>query len=232
MSRWRAIIFDLDDTLYDERQYVLSGFYAVARWAQAELGLPVAESYADLAGLYAGGVRGSTFDQWLAARGLPAAELTPRLVAAYREHEPQLLPFPEAPALLARLRAGHRLGLVSDGYLAVQRRKLAALGLAPLLDAVVFSDELGRACWKPSPAPFEEVCRRLGVAPVEAVYVADNPAKDFAGPRRIGMASIWARWPGGEYTGREPAGPEFAPDWTISGLAELPGLLEETRGAL
>lgn len=229
MSRWRAIVFDLDDTLYDERQYVLSGFYAVARWVQAELGIPAAESYADLAGLYAQGVRGSTFNQWLTARGLPA-ELTPRLVETYREHEPQLRPFPEAPELLARLRADHRIGLVSDGYLGVQQRKLSALGLAPLLDAVVFSDELGRECWKPSPAPFEEVCRRLAVAPADAVYVADNPAKDFTGPRRVGMASIWVCWPGGEYTGRAPAGPDFAPDWTISGLAELPGLLEETGG--
>lgn len=229
MSRWRAIVFDMDDTLYDERQYVLSGFHAVARWAEAELGLPAAASYAELAGLYAQGVRGSTFDQWLTAHGLPTIELTPRLVAVYREHEPTLRPFPEVADLLAQLRYDHRLGLVSDGYLEVQRRKLAALGLAPLLDAVVFSDELGRASWKPSPAPFEAVCRRLDVAPVDAVYVADNATKDFAGPRRIGMASIWVRWPGGEYTAREPLGPEHAPDWTISSLAELPGLLDEAR---
>jgi putative hydrolase of the HAD superfamily len=228
VSRWRAIIFDLDDTLYAERQYVLSGFGAVARWAEAELGLPAAESYAALAGLYAQGVRGSTFDQWLAQRGLPGAELTPRMVAAYRAHAPELRPFPEAPALLAQLRRDHRLGLVSDGYLDVQRRKLAALGLEPLLDAVVFSDELGRVCWKPSPAPFVEVCRRLGVAPTEAIYVADNPAKDFAGPRSLGMASVWSRWPDGEYTAREPLGPAYAPDWIIGGLGELPGLLEKT----
>jgi putative hydrolase of the HAD superfamily len=221
VSSWQAIIFDLDDTLYPERDYVLSGFRAVAQWAASHAAIPADTGYASLHELFAQGVRGDTFNRWAAMHGHDPATLVPECVRAYREHQPALTPFAGVPALLASLRQHYKLGLVSDGYLGVQRRKLAGLQLAASFDAVVFSDELGRAAWKPSPQPFEEVARRLGIAPSAAVYVADNPAKDFLGARRAGMASIWLRRPGGEYTHLDPATPAHAPDLTVATLPEL-----------
>jgi FMN phosphatase YigB (HAD superfamily) len=96
---------------------------------------------------------------------------------------------------------------VSDGHLAVQERKLAALGLAGYFDAIVWSDEWGRGAWNPSPRPFEVVLARLGVDAARAIYVADNVTKDFLGARRWGMATIWVRRPGGEYASRDPPHP-------------------------
>ena len=234
MTPWRAIIFDLDDTLYPERAYVLSGFAAVAHWAEAALGIPAAPGYAALERLFAQGVRGDTFNTWLAAHGIPTGDgenkvegATPssnvvaKLVEVYREHTPHLAPFPEVPPLLGRLSQNYRLGLVSDGYLAVQQRKWAALGLEQFFGAVVFSDELGRAHWKPSPRPFEVVTQRLGVPPETAVYVADNPKKDFLGARRAGLGAVWLRRPDGEYTALEPPTPDHAPSVTIAELGAL-----------
>lgn len=220
--RWPAVIFDLDDTLYPERAFVLSGFSAVAAWlAQQDV---LDNSYAELAALYESGVRGDTFDRWLASRGLPPS-LAPQMVQVYRAHQPVIQPFPGVPALLARLRSRCRLGLVSDGYLAVQQRKLAALGLAGYFDAVVFSDAWGRAAWKPSTRPFEEVLARLDVAAAGAAYVADNASKDFFGARQLGMAAIWLRRPGGEYAHLDPPTPAHAPDLTIASLDELEPIL-------
>lgn len=222
MNKWRAIVFDLDDTLYPERDYVLSGFRAAALWAQAHLEIRAETGYEELKQLYEQGVRGDTFDRWLGSHSRSDRELVAALVQVYREHEPVLTPFPEVVPVLSALRKTHRLGLVSDGYLDVQQRKWKALKLAEYFDAVVFSDALGRVAWKPSPLPFEAALRQLKIStPVDAIYVADNPSKDFLGPRQLGMYTIRVRRAGGEYARREPLTPEHAPNITVADLAGL-----------
>lgn len=220
MSAWRGIVFDLDDTLYPERDYVLSGFRAVAAWASHHLGLPAEQGFSELRSLFERGVRGDTFDRWLGAHGL-APYLAKQLVSVYREHQPVLVPFAGVADLLDALGEKHSLGLLTDGYLAVQRRKLAALDLAHHFDAAVFSDELGREAWKPSPEPYREILDRLGMASSEAVYVADNPLKDFLGARRVGMSTVRFRCAGGEYARLEPPTCEHAPDAEVSSIDEL-----------
>ena len=226
MSRWQAIVFDLDDTLYPEREYVLSGFRAVAAWAEAHLGIPSGDGFAELRDLFERGVRGDTFDRWLSARAMEPRDLVPQLVRAYREHEPLLAPFPEVPQLLHSLHQSHRLGLLSDGYLAVQQRKLAALGLAHHFDAIVFSDEWGRQAWKPSTTPFEAILERLECAASQTAYVGDNPLKDFLGARRAGLFTVWVHRSGGEYAAQSPPAAEYAPDLTIDGLSTLRAVIQ------
>jgi putative hydrolase of the HAD superfamily len=225
VSKWQAIVFDLDDTLYPERDFVLSGFRAVAQWVETHLSVQRDQGYANLCALYESGVRGDTFNRWLAAQGITGEALIPQLVQVYRQHPPCLIPFHEAPELLIRLHRHYRLGLVSDGYLDVQRRKLAALGLEPHFDAIVFSDEWGRDAWKPSIKPFQAVLHRLDVTPSSAIYVADNPLKDFLGARQVGMFTVRIQHPGGEYAYLAPPTPQHAPDHTINKLTELERLL-------
>ena len=227
MNRWQAVVFDLDDTLYPERDFVLSGFRAVARWGESRLGIPADAGYDELRGLYESGVRGETFNHWLGQHGVDAAPLVPEIVDVYRQHEPSLRPFPCVPGLLARLRRDHRVGLVGDGYRDVQERKLNALGIRHLFDAVVFSDEWGRHAWKPSTAPFVAVLEQLGVTAASTVYVADNPNKDFIGARRTGIHTIQLLRPDGEYAGSAAPTPDHAASHVINDLAELEGILEQ-----
>ena len=229
MSGWQAVVFDLDDTLYPERDYVLGGFRAVAAWAEAQLGIPTAQGFAELNHLFAQGSRGDTFDRWLAAHGRPADDLVPQLLQVYRGHEPALVPFAGVPELLASLGRRYRLGLVSDGYLAVQQRKLAALHLAQHFDAVIFSDAWGRTAWKPSAKPFEAVLQRLAVEAAKAVYVADNPAKDFVGARQVGMFTLRLRQTGGEYAQLSPPSAGHAPDLTVACLVGLEQVLMSSQ---
>lgn len=229
MSNWRAIVFDLDDTLYLERDYVFSGFRAVASWAAKPLAIPVEQGYAELVDLFTAGVRGDTFDRWLAGHRQPPS-LVPQLVDVYRQHEPVLRPLPGIPALLASLRRQVALGLVSDGYLEVQRRKLAALGLAHYFDAIVFSDQWGREAWKPSLRPFTIVTELLAVTGSEAVYIADNPAKDFLGARQAGLHTIWLRHSGGDYVDQAPPTAAHAADIVVDSLALLSNVLRPHLG--
>lgn len=232
MGKWQAVVFDLDDTLYPERDYVLSGFQAVAGWAAIHLQIPKEVGFAELKGLFEQGVRGDTFNRWLAAHNLPEHDAISQMVQVYRRHIPEIAPFPDVPEVLAALRRRYRLGLISDGWLAVQQRKMAALGLDPFFHAVVLSDEWGREAWKPSAKPFEMIIQRLGVDPARTVYVADNPLKDFLGCRRGGLFGVWVRRGGLEYTDLEPPTTEHAPHTVINSLRDLLEMLsqmEESR---
>jgi putative hydrolase of the HAD superfamily len=227
LRRWRAIVFDLDDTLYPEPEFVASGFRAVAKWAEQTLGIDSVLGLAELHSIHGRGPKGHTFNEWLVMHNLDKGDWAREAVRVYREHDPAIKPFPEVPALLSSFKGRYLLGLVSDGYLDVQRRKLRALGLADCFDATVFSDEWGREAWKPSPRPFQILLERFGHLPGEkAVYVGDNPAKDFLGARRAGMTSVQVRRPYGVYADVVPLSAEYRADCVISALNELPLALE------
>lgn len=225
MKKWQAAIFDLDDTLYPEHDYVLSGFRAVSAWAETHLGIPAVQGFMELKALLDAGVRGNTFDRWLASHQIPVNGAIQELVHIYRNHQPTLTPFPEVPALLASLKDTYRLGLLSDGYLEVQQRKLYALNLTHYFDAIVFSDEWGREAWKPSVKPFKEILARLGTEAGASIYVGDNPIKDFLGARQLGMFTIWVKRPEGFYTSKQPPTAKHAPDLTLESLVELKAFL-------
>ncbi len=97
-----------------------------------------------------------------------------------------------AEELLAALKArGLRVGLISNTGRtpgSVLRAILDALGLAPSIDVMVFSNEHGEC--KPQPSIFEELRRGLGVAYDEMLFVGDNPYVDVHGAQRVGMKAV------------------------------------------
>lgn len=202
MEELDAVCFDLDDTLYPSRDYVLGGYRAAAAFAEARWGLPADDFYARACRVAAQQEpgRGAVFDAVLEEYGRREETAVRLLVLAYRAHRPVLDLFPDALAVLRALRARRlKTGLITDGMGSMQRHKIEALGLAGMIDAVVCTDELGREFWKPSPVPFRVALEWLGVEPRRAAYVADNPAKDFAGPNALGMRTFQVcRTPGGE----------------------------------
>ncbi len=223
-SRLRAIVFDLDDTLFREHDYVRSGFAAAARWLAEHSDVGATETERGLLRLFEEGRRGDLFDAWLEGHGLPGTHVS-GMVDAYRSHVPEIQPFPGIEEVLDDLADRVVLGIVSDGYEEVQQAKLDALGLEPRFDAVVLSDSLGREGWKPSPRPFRLVLERLGVPAEAALYVGDNPLKDFLGARRAGMRTVWARHCDGDYSRHEPPSELHRPDTTVNTLDELTNTL-------
>jgi putative hydrolase of the HAD superfamily len=209
----RAVLFDLDDTLYDQQAWLAGAWQAVAG-AAASFGVDPAELAAALAEIAAeGSDRGRIIDRALervGAAGLPVEAL----VQAFRSHAPErLATYPDVPASLARLRARCPVGLVTDGDPGIQRAKLRALGLCDAFDVVVLSDELGRQYRKPHPAPFQAALSALGVVPEEALFVGDRPDKDVGGAAAAEMAAV--RVLTGEYS--------RVPD-TVAPLARVAGL--------
>ena len=133
MTRWQAIVFDLDDTLYPERSYVLSGFKAVSQWAEKALKISAKQGFNQLISLYESGIRGNTFNRWLENYNLNNKKIILELIAVYRNHTPNIEPFVGVLELLSSLEGKYSLGLISDGFLHVQQQKLAFLGLEKYL---------------------------------------------------------------------------------------------------
>lgn len=221
----RAVVFDLDDTLYPERDFAFSGFDAVARAFADCWGDPAAAA-ARMRRHFNHGQRGRVFDTLLAEHGVPtdrAAELVPRMIDAYRAHSPSIQLFPEADAVLTALRDRVRLGLITDGPARMQHNKIEALGLRSRVNHIILTDELGPGMGKPHSAAFERMAVELGVGPRDCVYVADNRAKDFLACNRLRWRSVLVHRPDGVYAGAV-ASEGGEPEQAINDLRELPGL--------
>ncbi len=201
----KAVIFDLDDTLYPEREYAFSGFAAVAAAFRGILGDPE-ETIAEFRALFDTEHRLSVFDALLAERNLKEdRQLIARMIETYREHVPALSLYPDADAALTRLRGDFKLGVITDGRVITQSLKLAALKLGPRLDEIIITSELGPGFEKPHPLAFERMADNLGAEHAECVYVADNPAKDFIAPNKLGWITVQVIRPDGVYQGVPPA---------------------------
>lgn len=216
MTERRAVIFDLDDTLYPLQRFVMSGFRAVAAAVDARWGVPRTAALETLVSA-AAAARGRELQVLAERHGLPETAV-PDLVEVIRLHVPDLR-LPELSlAVLGALRRDWRIGLVTNGRPDIQARKVRALGVHRLVDAVVYAHEVGTGAGKPDAAPFLEACRQLGVAAAATVFVGDDPDCDIAGAHAVGMKTIWlpAR------VAPQAARPAELADVIVASLADVP----------
>ena len=188
-----AVVFDLDDTLYDEIEYCKSGFTAVARYlSQTFPGKVTTDlAYTTLCEVFEQGEHTQTFNHALSALELQFDENFIRaLILIYRKHIPKLHLPRESRQVLDALKQNYTLAVLTDGYLPGQRLKVKALGIQSYFKHVVYTEQLGRQFWKPSPRGFEILSNVLNCPYESMVYVGDNLKKDFIGPNQLGMASI------------------------------------------
>ena len=224
MIHARAVLFDLDDTLFDRSA-------ALRRTADAQaLGLgpllrqtPPACFVERLLALEALGYlkRMAIYRQLVHEFALDAGHrrlhprrLTDDLLRRYPEHP--VAAEGALPTLRALRQRGLRLAVVTNGRAPLQHRKLAALGLLELLDAVLVSEHEGVA--KPDSALFHRALDRLGVPAFEALHVGHHPIDDVAASRAAGLKACWLRRPG-------QAAHEPEADATVDRLPELLQLL-------
>lgn len=218
-----GVVFDLDDTLYPERQYVRSGFARVARMAgRTESEARVVAAWLERS--FEDGTRGDTFNGLVAAFPDVARRLSvAALIDAYRSHEPDIELEPGVEAVLDGLQAhGLRLGVLSDGPLASQVAKARRLRLDRWFDPVLLTASLGEDAAKPSPKGFEAIARAWGLDHAHLAYVADNPQKDFVAPHSLGWLTVRLRCRGQlRFALEAPAG-EFRAELEIASLDDLP----------
>ncbi|HZW12873.1 MAG TPA: HAD family hydrolase [Noviherbaspirillum sp.] len=178
-----VVVLDLDDTLYKEADYHISGMREVCTWVEALYGKPVAESLEvcrkqgerDLLGAIS------------RLANLPAV-VKESLLWIYRLHVPAISISDAVRDLIKQLEATCRaVAILTDGRSVSQRQKLKALGLAHL--PVYISEEYGSE--KPDGLRFRQIMQDFPAH--RYVYVGDNPEKDFVAPNALNWTTIGLR---------------------------------------
>jgi putative hydrolase of the HAD superfamily len=201
----RAVLCDLDDTLFDHRHATRAALTELTEREPAFAGWPID----DLAGRHAEllerlhldvlagrtsveAARIERFRRLLAAAGSGQAEAeAPRTAAAYRgAYERAWRAVPGARELLAACAGrGVPVVIVTNNGVAEQRQKLDRCGLARYARALVTSEQVGAS--KPAPRIFEAALAAAGVAAGEAVMFGDAWPTDVAGARAAGIRAVW-----------------------------------------
>lgn len=176
-----AVIFDLDDTLYSEKEYVRSGFHAIA---DAFPEIPT--MYNELWEVFE--KKQPAIDVVFANHNI--SEQKEDALRIYRYHKPTIELYPGVRAMLNRIGQTRKLGIITDGRPEGQHAKLEVLGLTDI--PYIITDELGGIEFrKPCEIAFILMCERLGIKYEKTVYVGDNIIKDFVAPERLNMQSIF-----------------------------------------
>jgi len=223
----KAVVFDLDDTLYDEIDYCRSGFRAVAAYLTERTGhsqsQPFFESFRKH---FKSGERTRIFNISLEELGISFDnQLIKELVEVYRTHQPDIHLPSESREILDTLQKKYTLAMLTDGFLPAQRLKVKALGIEDYFKCIIYTEELGRDAWKPSTAGFEKLISVLNIPAEHTAYIADNLKKDFIAPNKLGMLTIQLIRPLRVHT-EISKDPQSQPDKVIKNINELPLLLE------
>jgi putative hydrolase of the HAD superfamily len=183
-----VVLFDLDDTLYSEKEYVRSGYHKIAEHFQ------IPELETRMWNVFETG--GKAIDEALEKFGL--FDRKDEALSLYRMQQPDIHPYPGVPEMIGRIREVKKVGIITDGRPEGQRAKIKALQLQA--DRVIITDELGGIKFrKPNETAFRMMQAYFQVPFVRMVYIGDNIGKDFKAPEELGMQSIYFRNQDGIY---------------------------------
>jgi putative hydrolase of the HAD superfamily len=235
MTKLKAILFDIDDTLFSTTQFARKARWnAVKAMVAAGLDLPeevvlreLEEVIAEFTSNYE-----HHYNQLLrrlrpkSLEKVNAATIVAAGVVAYHDTKFQeLAPFDDVfPMLEALGKAGLRRGVITHGLTIKQAEKLIRLGILPHLDsrAIFISEQIGIS--KPNPKLYSLAAQDLGLDPMEVLYVGDSPEHDIVPPQSIGMIAVWAR-----RAAKHPLG-DIQPDHIIDDFAQLLDILRTRYG--
>lgn len=184
-----VFIFDLDDTLFREIDYLKSAYKYIARKIRPHNSEALYQAMIDK---YHSGE--NVFNWIISEFGKELPELDMQtLLAWYREHEPEIRLEEDVRDFLDKLKQKKiPLGLITDGRSITQRNKLKALGILDLFDDIIISEEFGTA--KPHRANYRYFMDKYGKR--DYYFFADNTSKDFFVPHELGWNIFCLKNPG------------------------------------
>lgn len=180
------LIFDLDDTLYLENEFVLSGFTEVSKYLSSNSEIQFSRIYSSIIKLYIKEGRNQVFDKIIKMYDLNHISVS-SLVNIYRYHTPTINLPKESESILKNLKErGYILYLITDGHLYVQRSKIKVLGLKKFFNQTFPSRQFGKDAEKPSLKLFKLIRDKEKISFNQMMYIGDNPLKDFLPLNKLG----------------------------------------------
>lgn len=182
-----VVVFDLDDTLYDEIEFVKSGFREIAVYLGDE------KYYDFMYDLFLKEGSGRIFNRLIEKFDLKVP--LQKLIEIYRFHTPQIRLSNESLELL-EFCTSYKTALLSDGHYIMQQNKFNALHLEKYIEYPLFTDFYHTN--KPELKPFKMIMEYYRNEQ-NFVYVSDNPEKDFFAPKELGWQTVRYKNPNGIY---------------------------------
>ncbi|MDX3772766.1 pyrimidine 5'-nucleotidase [Chromatiaceae bacterium AAb-1] len=221
--KYKWILFDADDTLfsfdaYQGLQQMFSRFeyeFSTADFAYYQsINLPLWQQYQQ-GSINAQQLQHNRFVPWADKLGMSPQQLN----AAFLDAMAQICtPLPGARELLGSLSGKVQMGIITNGFTALQQIRLERTGLHGLFNPLVISEQVGAA--KPDRIIFEHAFSLMGHPPkAEILMVGDNLHSDIQGGINAGIATCWLNRHGHEKTD------DIEPDYQVSSLTELQQLL-------
>ncbi|WP_294156555.1 UDP-2,4-diacetamido-2,4,6-trideoxy-beta-L-altropyranose hydrolase [uncultured Clostridium sp.] len=185
----KALIFDLDDTLYNEKEYVLCAFKNVALYLSAKYKINYTDIYNRTCMLLVEKGRGKIFDFLCREYGMD--ENINTLVDIYRSTIPILRLYEDSIFILKKAVENKiKLGIITDGNSKVQWNKIKALKLEKYMNKIIVTDDYGKGYSKPDKKPYIDMINFLDVSADSCLYIGDNPAKDFIGAKELAIKTV------------------------------------------
>ena len=173
-----VVVFDLDDTLYNELDYLKSAYRSIALFLEPNNWKPL---YLKMLSLYR--CKMNVFEILVNSYDIEISIL----IDIYRNHQPDIKLFDGVLEVLEAIKFKNgKIGILSDGRSRTQRAKLESLGILKLVDKVIISEEIGSE--KPSLMNFRAIENSLSGNTY--YYIADNLKKDFIAPNILGWKSV------------------------------------------
>lgn len=174
-----VVCFDLDDTLYNEIDYLKSAYRQIAMTLAKENWKIL---YGKMFSLYRS--KKDVFTYLINVYPTTSKEI---LLNDYRNHVPSINLFPGVRSIFDKIKKqGGKLAIITDGRSETQRNKLHSLGIMPVLDKVVISGEIGTE--KPNEANFKVI--EAAFKNHTYYYIGDNFKKDFLAPNKRNWISM------------------------------------------
>lgn len=190
---YKVIVFDLDDTLYFEKDYVKSGYKIISKYLNQKYGLNEKVIYKEMLFLFYKSSK-NIFNRILDKYNISYSnEDIQNMITLYRNHKPKVkLSKDVRETLIFLLKKDYRLGIITDGFKEAQRKKIQALQLEKYFEKIIVTDELGenREYWKPHEKSYILMKEYFNVEFNEMIYIGDNISKDFIAPMKLGMLPI------------------------------------------
>jgi putative hydrolase of the HAD superfamily len=224
-----AVIFDLDDTLISEKEYIRSGFKVVSSKISQNYNLDSNVVYKKMIDLFKVDTK-NVFNRLLDSLNIKySSEYINNLIDAYRSHIPDIKLYEDADYIIKYLyEKGIKLGIITDGYKITQRNKLKALNIDKYFDCVIVTDELGKEYWKPHRKSYDITKDILGIEYEEMIYVGDNIIKDFITPNKLGINTVLISREEGIYSDIEIEIEEiYKPNHYVTTLRDIKKLIDD-----
>ena len=226
ITRIQAVIFDLDNVLFDERDYNLAAYHNIAKFLSERYFLDEKKIFRKLVkdSRRMSTMYSKLFNDLLRDLRLDQQVLSD-LLEIFAETKIGLNLRVSAEKVLINLKKQMvKLGLLTNGTVKTQMNKVQLLGIENYFDAIVYARELGRENEKPNPACYLAILTKLGVGPEGTVCLGDNPYTDFWGAKKLGMLTV--RLLKGEYKNIK-LDEEYEADTSVYTLKEFYDLLEK-----